>query len=221
MQSQVKEFLKNLQIEKKREEYIKGAMSYKDKGMSKIYKTIDLTEYSYYIGCDVSPDICPLFWNELSSSNSNKNRRYCTICNKDIYKVNTKLLINKFLLEQKCIAISKAFLYEINCSIDEEKYECLEDRLIISRVFIFYKKYYRGVWGEIKFHNLSYENKLKIILDDIMNEDYKIKICLKKDLDKRFILKLFLKYLKNEYLKQMILDKIESDKFKGYSHDYQ
>ena len=210
MTSQVKEFFNSLEIEKKREEKARKRRRYY-KGMkpTQNYNAADITDFTHFMECDISPDICPMIWEELEIDFNNKDRRYCNICDKHVYKANNKFMINKLLHEKQCFSIPISLLEEINGTIDEERYKNLEDRLIISKLFLFYKKYYEWEWDVLESKGLNYESQLKYMLRDIISDDYKIKDLLNKNVDLEYIIKLVLGYGKDEDFEKMVLDRIK------------
>ena len=107
---------------------------------------IDTKNFKHFIECEISPDICPILWEELTPTD-NKNKRYCKYCKREILKVDDKETLEKYQNTTQCLAISEKLLEEMNLTTNEN----LEKRLLFSKLFLVFKHNHPKYWNKIKF----------------------------------------------------------------------
>ncbi len=162
----------------------------------------DITEFTHYLECDISPSICPMQWEELDIDFDNNDRRFCEYCDKYIYKVDNEYMLKEHNQNNECIAISNDLLEKINDKIEQERYNKLQDRLHLSKLYLVVKKYESYFWQEIQKDELSQENILKKTIKMILEQD-DIDFYLQKGVDMQFIF-------------EQIVSKIKDDEFVNF-----
>jgi len=135
------------------------------------FEITPINEFSHFIDCEVSPTICPMQWEDLDIDFDSIDKRHCKYCDKFVYKVDNELMAQKMKEENKCIAISHNVLEKINKNADDKYYKNLEDRLLISMLFLVYKNTYQDTFKLWQEEKLSNENILKNIINDIFTSN--------------------------------------------------
>ncbi len=177
--------------------------------MPNIYFDIaSINDFTHFIDCEVSPTICPMQWEDLEIDFSSQDKRHCEYCDKFVYKVDNEFMIQKMQDENKCIAITNHLLERIN----DDKYTNLQDRLLISKLFLVYKSYRKEEFQEFIDNDASQEFILKAIILDILNSyDMKqtIEYYNKNGVDLEKILFEILPSINDGKLKIQVEEKIE------------
>jgi len=167
----------------------------------------DINNTSSFIECDVSPDICPMKWENLEKIESQDKKRYCEYCDKNIFLVNEKNQIKEFKEENKCMAVPISIVEQMNKDRDIEDYQKLENNLKLSMLFLVAKKQEVSLFEEIKGLNLSREQILKKIIINICNSDnfiQRVKLYQSKNVDLEFITTQILLKIEDDIFKQKI-----------------
>jgi len=144
------------------------------------YKQLDqipnTENFKHFINCEISPDICPMIWEELEKVEEKDEKRYCKFCKNYVYKVDDKQTLQKYLNTNKCLAISENLINKLYGKWDEKVIENYKKRLLISKLFLLFKAKYKEYWNEFKKKNYDYEQILKeifkLILDDKLDLNY-------------------------------------------------
>lgn len=222
MQSQVKEFInqliKKIDLEKKPNKFTK---KYKKTRTLGIFPDVDynvpnINDFTHFMECEIAPNICPLSWESLEVDFENRNRRYCEYCAKYIYKADNEMMLQKLKDENKCMAISKQLFEKINGRIDEKRYENIQNRLIISKFFMFFKRYESNFYEKIQEENLSYERQLERMFLYVLNNNL-IDNYINKGVEIDVIFIWILEYNSNKEFEKIIHDKINNKlKVKGF-----
>lgn len=211
MQSQVKEFFNSIQ----REENSENKTNKQNKRSTRTlgiapdidYKIPEITNFSHFMECEVAPNICPLMWETLDIDFDNSDRRYCDYCQQYIYKADNEMMIKKLKDENKCMAISNELLEKINGKIDEERFEQLQLRLSISKLFMYFRKFNPEEFQDMQEEKLSYNEQLKEIL--LFAIDHKeVEEYINLEIDMENIYQITLKYCNDEKFIKMIQDSI-------------
>lgn len=208
LKSTVREYFKRLYQEMKKEQRPnRQTRSKRRVGMKpdESYEIGDITDFPHFIECEVAPNICPMLWEILEIDFSDKNKRYCNICEKYVYKANSLSVLEKLKSEDKCIAISNYILEKINGKTDDRNNENLESRLAISKLFMIDKKYYSNIPQFAPDTNYSYEEQLKkfllyVVTDQKLMDDY-----LSKDVDLKYIFRIVCEFSNDEDFKNKIM----------------
>ncbi len=189
MQAKVKEFfnrasreLKQLDRPLRRRRRV-GYMSMHDPDVP------DFTDFSHFIECEVSPMICPMLWEELEIDFDNIDKRYCEYCEKYVYRADNEYMVEKLQEENKCMAVSDELLNRVNGTMNQKEYENLQKRLVVSKLFLVYKKYEPEFFEAMKEDNLSYEEQLKRVVLDVLegNTEINIKWLMESGVDVEFL----------------------------------
>ena len=216
MQSQVKEFFNSLQRKQKKEKNLNpnrnslrrsrrtvGVLPYIE------YDVPSITNFSHFMECEIAPNICPLMWEGLELDFENKERRYCSVCEKYVYKVDNQYMLEQLKTEDKCIAVSNDLLSKMNGKMEQKRYENLQKRLTISKLFLYEKKYKSEWFYEMQEENLSYEDQLKKMLLYIVNHGSYEKY-IEFGIDFESIFEIVFEYGNDKYFQKNILDKINT-----------
>lgn len=165
--------------------------------------THNITTYDFdnFIECEVSPDICPIIWDNLFSIENFEDRRYCKYCDKTVYKVDNMNLFKQLQDNNKCMVISKEIFENINGKIDKVKYTLLKNRLKLSKLFLVIKHHnYESCINKDR----TFKEKLKDIVMKVFTEDKpsnEIKWLEEKGVDMNFILQeIVLKEFDNDFI---------------------
>lgn len=214
MQSQVKEFFNKLKRKYNQEKKPRKT------SRNKIHRTLgilpsmnynipDINDFNHFMECEISPNICPMMWETLQVDFDNKNRRYCEFCEKYVYKADNEYMVKKLINENKCMAISNNVLEKMNGKMDKKRYENIEKRLIISKLFIYYKKYNPDGYYDMQKEGLSYEEQLKsLLLSALDHRDIEKYINTKVDMEKIYLIAL--ENSNDEEFKKIVFDKINN-----------
>jgi len=216
VQSQVKEFFNSLQRKQKKEKSLNPNRNSQRKPRRTVgiipyieYDVPSITNFSHFMECEIAPNICPLMWEGLELDFENKERRYCSVCEKHVYKVDNQYMLEQLKTEDKCMAVSNDLLAKMNGKMEQKRYENLQKRLIISKLFLYEKKYNPEYFYEMQEKNLSYEVQLKKILLYIVNNG-----CYEKyiefGIDFESIFEFVFEYVDDKYFQKNILDKINT-----------
>jgi len=216
VQSQVKEFFNSLQRKQKKEKNLNpnrnslrrsrrtvGVLPYIE------YDVPSITNFSHFMECEIAPNICPLMWEGLELDFENKERRYCSVCEKYVYKVDNQYMLEQLKTEDKCIAVSNDLLSKMNGKMEQKRYENLQKRLTISKLFLYEKKYKSEWFYEMQEENLSYEDQLKKMLLYIVNHGSYEKY-IEFGIDFESIFEIVFEYGNDKYFQKNILDKINT-----------
>jgi hypothetical protein len=155
------------------------------------FDVADINNFTHFIECNISPTICPMQWEDLDIDFNDKNKRHCEYCDKFVYKADNKIMIEKLLSENKCMAVSNHIIDDLNGVMSEQKYENLQNRLKISMFFLVVKKYEPVAFEEFQKEKLTQEELLKkciLFIFDTNNIKYAIKKYIDKGADMQFIL---------------------------------
>jgi len=136
----------------------------------------DTDNFKHFINCEISPDICPMVWEELEKVEEKDEKRYCKFCKNYVYKVDDEQTLQKYLNSNKCLAINEGLIEKLYGKWDKKILEKYEKRLLISKLFLLFKSKYKDYWKEFKKKNYDYEQILKeifkLILDDKLDLNY-------------------------------------------------
>lgn len=210
MQSQVKEFFNKLQLKQQKELKPRRKRSGRTIGVVPYidYKIPEISNFSHFMECEIAPNICPLLWKSLEVDFENKDRRYCSICEKYVYKVDNQHMLERLKSEDKCMAVSNDLLENINGKIEQNAYENLQKRLAISKLFLYEKKYNQDEFHKMKEENLSYEEQLKkILLNMMVHGDFEEYV--EFGIDFETIFEIVFEYGDDEF-KKSVLDRISN-----------
>ena len=210
MQSQVKEFFNKLQLKQQKELKPRRRRSRRTIGVVPYidYKIPEISNFSHFMECEIAPNICPLLWESLEVDFENKDRRYCFICEKHVYKVDNQYMLERLKSEDKCMAVSNNLLENINGKIEQNTYENLQKRLAISKLFLYEKKYNQDEFHKMKVENLSYEEQLKkILLNMMVHGDFEEYV--EFGIDFETIFEIVFEYGDDEF-KKSVLDRISN-----------
>jgi len=188
MISKVKNFL--YKIEKENIRKRKTPKRFLGYAPNKKFDIRSISDFEHFIECEISPFICPMKWEDLEIDFNDKNKRFCTYCNKYVYKADNITMLNNLKNENKCVALSKYTLEKLNSKVDENYYINLENRLKISMLFMIFKKLESILWQTLKKENLSFYELFKQILIYIKNNDI-ADIYIEKNVDMKFLFKLY------------------------------
>ena len=177
MQSHAKELFN--QLLKEEEEELKYTHSYRETPNYRLggrmkypRKEIpDLSNLEHCIECEVSPDICPMLWEELDVDYEDVGRRYCTHCETYVYRAENAYMVKKLEDENRCMAISNSTLDIVQDLLEKEREEKLRNRLKLSKLFLLYKH---------DIEALTYSEKLKRVCLDILDSDRKHELSFTK-----------------------------------------
>jgi hypothetical protein len=177
-------------------------------------KISDIKDFKHFINCEISPDICPMVWDELEKIEDEDKKRYCKFCKNYVYKIDNEETLKKYSNTDKCLAINEDLLEKISGKWDKKVIENYKKRLLISKLFLLFKAKYPKLWQEFKEKNLDYEKILEVIFKMILDEKIDIKFFIDNNLDLIKIVNLIAKHhnLKN---KNELISKINSFKSKG------
>jgi hypothetical protein len=176
-------------------------------------KIPDIKNFKHFINCEISPDICPLSWDELERVDENDTKRYCKFCKNYVYRIDDEMSLKAASKTNECIAISVDLLEKINGRWDKKIIENYKKRLLISKLFLLFKVKYPKIWREFKEKNLDYEKILKEIFEMILDEKVDVKFFIDNNLDLVEVVNLIAKHhnLKN---KNELISKLNSFKSK-------
>jgi len=221
MQSQVKEFFNSLQRKQKKEQNLNPYRNSVRRSRRTVgilpyieYNVPSITNFSHFMACEIAPNICPLMWEGLELDFENKDRRYCSICEKHVYKVDNQYMLEQLKIENKCMAVSNDLLEKMNGKMEQKRYENLQKRLSISKLFLYEKKYNPEWFYEMQEKSIPYEEQLKKILLNILHhsdfEEY-----LEFGIDFESIFEIAFEYGDHEDFKKSVLDRINDYNFGG------
>ena len=208
MYSKVKEFFKELEIEEQKESRAQPKYN-RRLGIrpSVDYNIPDITNFSHFVECEIAPDICPMMWETMEVDFEDKERRHCDYCDKYVYKVDNEYMLEKFTSQNECIAISNNLLEQIHDKMDEKRHDNLQLRLIISKLFMHFKKNMPFEFNEMKNRSLSHEKILEEILLFSL-ETSVIKSYIKSEVEIEKIYEIVLGHSENEEFKEAVFDKM-------------
>jgi len=166
----------------------------------KLNQIPDIKDFKHFINCEISPDICPMIWEELEKVEEKDEKRYCKFCNNYVYRVDDEEMLQKYMNTDKCLAININLLENLYGKWDEEVIEKYKKRLLISRLFLLFKSKYN--WEQFKEKNYDYEQILKEIFKLILNEKLDLKYFLDNNLDVIEVMDFIAQHIDNEELKK-------------------
>jgi len=161
------------------------------------YDVPDISNFTHFLDCEVSPFICPMQWEELNIDFDNSDRRYCEYCDKYIFKVDNEYMLKEHNSNNECIAISNELLEKINGKTEQEKYNKLQNRLHLSKLYLVVKKYEPYFWETLQNENLSQEEILKKTITMILDTN-NINFYIEKNVNMRFILEELIPNIKTQ-----------------------
>ncbi len=161
------------------------------------YDVPDISNFTHFLDCEVSPFICPMQWEELNIDFDNSDRRYCEYCDKYIFKVDNEYMLKEHNSNNECIAISNELLEKINGKTEQEKYNKLQNRLHLSKLYLVVKKYEPYFWETLQNENLSQEEILKKTITMILDTN-NINFYIEKNVNMRFILEELIPKIKTQ-----------------------
>ncbi len=207
MKLKIEQFFNSLQREQflENKRYIKR--KYKGRVLGR-YPTqdINISDFDHFMECEVSPDICPLKWENLHVDFTDKNRRFCEYCKEYVYKVDNETMYKKLKEENKCVAISYDLLQKINKNFDDDKFRKLQDRLKISMFFLVFKNHFPSIFREIAAKTDNYKQILKESVNYILSEEesiWTIIAFIEKKVDLDFIFNTILPKIDEEFYKSI------------------
>ena len=158
MQAKVKEFFNHLVKEEDKEneqEMDEQNSSHSPRRLGgvraiNIAKIPNLTNLEHFIECEISPDVCPMLWEELDVDFEDASKRYCKHCDSYVYKADNEYMIEKLQNENKCMAIPERLAPNP-----------FKERLKLSKLFLLYKPYLD--------ENMTYIEQLKFILLELLD----------------------------------------------------
>jgi len=89
----------------------------------KLNQIPDIKDFKHFINCEISPDICPMIWEELEKVEEKDEKRYCKFCNNYVYRVDDEEMLQKYMNTDKCLAININLLENLYGKWDEEVIE--------------------------------------------------------------------------------------------------
>lgn len=211
MRAQVKEFFNRLKRDQSK--VVKSAK--KRRRTLGVMPMIDLnipdvSDFSHFIECEVAPNICPMVWEALQIDFDDQNRRYCDHCQKYVYRADNQKMIEKLSSENKCMAVSNIVLEKISGEMDENRYENLQKRLEISKLFIYFKKYYPHEYRSMQEKKVSSQNQLKEILLHALKEKAVANYIYQNEIGMEQIYLTALEYIDDEVFCKSVLEKMKN-----------
>jgi len=168
----------------------------------KLNQIPDIKDFKHFINCEISPDICPMMWEELEKVEGKDEKRYCKFCNNYVYRVDNEEILQKYTNTNKCLAINIDLLENLYGKWDKEVIEKYEKRLLISRLFLLFKSKYKNYWKQFKEKNYDYEQILKEIFKLILNEKLDLKYFIDNNLDVIEVMDFIEKHIGDKELKK-------------------
>ena len=169
------------------------------------YKELDkiptLKNFKHFINCEVSPELCPMTWEELEKFDEEDKKRFCKFCENYVYKVDNEDDLNKYKNSNKCLAINENLLETLEVKWDEEDKENFKKRLKISKLFLLFKSYYKDDWKHFKDKNYDYYQILKEIIKKLLNKNFEVSIFIENNVDIIKTLDFIMQYIEDEELK--------------------
>ncbi len=162
----------------------------------------NIENFKHFINCEISPDICPMTWEELEKVEEKDEKRFCKFCKNFIYRVDDEETLKKFQNKGKCLAINEKILEKLYGKWDEEIIENFQKRILISKLFLLFKTKYTKQWQNFKAKNFDYEQILKEIIKMILNNEIDFKYFIENDLDLFEVLDIIFKYIDDKNLKK-------------------
>ena len=211
MRAQVKEFFNRLEKDQNK----RAGSAKKKRRTLGVMPTIDfdvpdVSDFSHFIECEIAPNICPMVWEVLQIDFDDKNRRYCDHCQKYVYRAENEKMIAKLSSENKCMAVSHTTLEKMHGKMDENRYKNLQKRLAISKLFMYFKRYYPYEYKSMQEKNFSYREQLKEILLHALEEKAIADYIHQSGIEMREIYLLALEHIDEEAFRRSVLEKMKN-----------
>jgi hypothetical protein len=146
-------------------------------------KIPDIKNFTHFINCEISPDICPLYWEELEKVDDEDSKRYCKVCRNYVYRIDDEKSLEYASKTNECLAISVDLLEKLNGKWDKKIIENYEKRLLVSKLFLFFKTKYYDLWKNFKKEHLNYNEILEKIFKIILKEEIDFKFFIENNVD--------------------------------------